>query len=234
MPSLDMESAPNASTDYGDFRYQNVSVRHSNDMSDNTDATNVNSTAEVEVEPLAGRGGLDTNEVAELVYLEVLTNIEYEQEAADQDVGSASEFRGTVGINLPSTDAALVDNVGTEIGTAQIIDQSVGGDYPGVDANVTTDDRFLQVFSVQGAPAFDDDTGGTGGSGFTSQFHSEKYYRELTGRGPVLDSNDTIDTVSRMISADSLIGEIGNIYLSMFWDVAEVDEAGRAFSVPRM
>jgi hypothetical protein len=60
----------------------------------------------------------------------------------------------------------------------------------------------------------------------------ERPWRQVTGRGPVLDSNDDIGVNSRLVVNDSIIGCVGQVRAHLVWDVAEVDDAGRAFSVP--
>lgn len=216
----------NESTDYGDFRFQQVQFEHKDRTAD---GANSQSTIVFEVDPLESMGGLQTNEVAELVYMETQVSLEYEDETDDQDVGASVEYRGSVGANLD----AKADEVGSgnTAGDVTIIDASGGSDTSTV--RTQAKDEVFQSFRLQGNPPFDDETNGPGGSGDNQTVVYEKNWRQLTGRGPVLDANDDISQVSRLILADHIIPISALTRLHLVWDTAEVDEAGRAFSVPR-
>jgi hypothetical protein len=186
----------------------------------------------VDIEPLAAAGGLSNNEVAELVYLEVQAILEPETEFADQNVAGNTEVRGVVGINLPKTRSAFPNDFPVQ-SDGTVIENNGFVDRPNpFRASTLTDDAYLQQFQVENVPPFDDETNGPGG-GSTDHFYAEKQYRNLTNRGPVLDSNDDI-TVLATIVADDYTGPIeAPIRLHMLWDVAETSDAGRKFSVPR-
>jgi len=57
-------------------------------------------------------------------------------------------------------------------------------------------------------------------------------YREIVGRGPVLDSSDDLTAVYDLEGEDVIVTFLGDISIQLIWDVAEVSDAGRAFSVP--
>lgn len=232
--SINMDD--DSGTDYSDFEYQTISAQlqlfESDDSTGNTSAA---ATGLVTFEPLGGIGGLDNNEVAELVYVETYAALEHEDESADQDVGTSTEFRGNLGVNLPATDAALVDTnrVGGPSVEGQLIEANdIAEDNVEVVGDEGTDDRRLQHFKVVGGPPFDDQTNGPGGSNFSTVWHSEKAYRQMVGRGPVLDSNDDITVALRAAAEDTVIDYIGDFKAHLVWDVAETSDAGRRFSVP--
>jgi len=222
--SINMEDS--GAVDYADFRQQHAVVQIGRDTNG---SQNPNIKAATKIEPLSGVGGLQNNEVAELVHLKVLAQIEYEQESADQDVGSASEHRGVIGINLPAKNSAFPQSVSNQIET-DIFDDDGGAEFS--NAATLTDNKYLDQYMVRGAPAFDDQVNGTGGGEGTGSYHNSIHYRNLTGRGPVLDQNDDITALQALNISDSVITESAQLRLSMVWDVAETSDAGRQFSLP--
>jgi len=214
MPSINDEMATSGDIDYSDFEYQFV-----------TATTNEGGDFNFSFEPLLGRGGLDNNELAELVYIETQVSMEFEQGSSnpDQDIATSEEVRGLIGANLQGG-----GGVG---GRGQRVPASTGTGG----ADVLTDDRVFQIFEARGAPGFDDTTSGAGGNMFTTSNVYTKNWRQLTGRGPVLDSSDDIVLDGTGIVGDSLGGIFRHTIRAHFvWDTAEVSDAGRAFSVPGM
>lgn len=228
MPSLDMAKATSG-TDYGDFRYQQIVYEHAN-AAEAGGETNPNTTGITNVEPLAGRGGLDTNEVAELVYFTLYAEVEAEYNSGEQALESGTQFRGAFGANIPADVEAMPnpDRAGDEPVT--VIENKRG--EASLDAFSDTNDNIFALFSLQGGPAFS--ANGPGGGQDNGHSFQEKHYRQITGRGPVLDANDNLSVISRLAMENSVIGEQGNVRIECIWDVAETDEAGRAFSVPDM
>lgn len=223
MPHMDTSAGvTDSSTDYSDFRFQQANL----DVV-KLDTGNTNLTGFYDFEPLEPVGGLANNEVAELVYLETQVGMEFEQESDDQDVGSSTEVRGTVGSNLSNDAGSLVANGGINV-DGELSDDSLGD----LDGNTLADNRIFQMFRVEGSPAFDDEANGTGGGGSAPQQVYEKHFRDLTGRGPVLDQTDDMSATIRIVTGDSVITERANVRLHMYWDVAEVSDAGREFSLP--
>lgn len=225
-------SSDGTAPDYSDFRYQHIM--------DEFLVEDPSGNARIQTgavhEPLAGRGGLDVNEVAELVYMEVQVSIEFEDETGDQDTPSATELRGTVGINLPE-DRGFIDDDGIAM-------ERDDTDPPGEARNATarvlsydaTDDRVLQHFQDRAVGPFDtqlitDLQPLAGGEADAGQVYT-KNWRELTGRGPVLDSNDEISVSAVLATGSQGYEIIGNVRVHLVWDVAEVEDSGRAFSVP--
>lgn len=218
--------------DYADFEYQHEKLGLGIDGTV-TQSGNINFAAQAEIEPLAEAAGLDNNEVAELVFLAVHAYVEPESEAADQNVASATELRGVVGINLPADNTAELDNR-TSGGSIEEYDAAGDAVEGGSRTSLagTVDDRLLEPFATISGPPFDDEANGLGGSVTSDAYQSETNYRDLVGRGPVLDSTDQITINARLVTDDSLLTEKGNVIVTMVWDTAEVSDAGRAFSVP--
>lgn len=223
-------------TDYSDFEYQFVDIDFG--LTPSADTTNIGAEAVYTIEPLQFAGGLSQNEVAELVYLETYAGIELEDEAGNQQVATTAETRGAVGINLPNSQDAFISKVQTSTGDPVDASVEVVGTNNGVNAeddirplsSVRTDERFLQAYRAKFSPPFDDT--GPGGSGSHDHFHDKKHFRRLTGRGPVFDANDDLSVSTAFNVGSSVTGGGSTIRLQCVWDVAEVDDAGRAFSVP--
>lgn len=234
---MDMSvSGGDVSADYSDYEYQSVSAQLIlNEGEDATGDTSARSSAQAEFEPLSTVAGLDNNEVAELVHLEVIAALEHENEGADQTLATASEFRGNVGINLPPTGSSFVDNnsTGQNAGGGNLFNvNDISEDNVFIQTAESTEDRILQHFKAVGSPPFDDSANGNSGANYSSVFHAKKNFRDLVGRGPVLDSTDAITTLLSVNAEDTVMQILGDLKLQMIWDVAEVSDAGRAFSVP--
>lgn len=224
--SVRMDDSDNE-TDYSSFEYQQIAVSHE----DTSPSGNTNSRAKSTFEILGESGGLDTNEVAELVYAEVYADLEAEDEDGDQDAGTFAELRGSFGTDLEERDE--VENPINEDGTTEVT-SNIGPDTGNVEVNAFNISRpeVFQVFRAVGGLPFDDDTNGPGGGASTAPFHAEKSWRSMTGRGPVLDSTDDITLVTNVIAGDTVIPVAGIVRCHLVWDVATVDEAGARFSVP--
>lgn len=230
-------------SDYGDYEVETFTVSLRNDeSSDNTDG-NIKSSAAFDFEPLTGAGGLDTNEVAELVYLEVYAKVEHEDRFNDQNVGTSTELRGSVGINLPAQTQALIDTGSDPIPNLiegevfEVIDTDTPDDTIQAIGGSQTDDRYLQHFTAVGGPPFDDvevgNMNGAGGNNYSSVWHSEKHMRDIFGRGPVIDSQDNLTVLVSLTGEDYIIQIAADVKVMAVWDTAETEDSGRRFSVPR-
>lgn len=234
--SMDMDMSASGSTDYSDYEYQTVVAETAVDGED----VDGDGDAEMRVidgyefDPLGAVGGLDSNEVAELVYFELQPSLEPEPaDTETQQTNTDLEYRGLFGANLPTgatigggTQPRLTNRLEAE----RVEEREVGGRGPrGLE---TTDDRIFQPFLTRGVYPFQNSGEGTAAASINDGNIYSKAYRDLLGRGPVLDSNDTI-TVNTQMNAGDLIGALtATTRIHMIWDTAEVDDAGRAFSVP--
>lgn len=219
--------------DYSDFEYQtNVTQIIAREADDTTGNEAPSVVAQTSFEPLSAVGGLDNNEVAELVYLETQADIEFLDEAADQDVATTAKLRGVVGLNLADSVSSLPENRNTDSSQSLISTDNIDPANVELNGRGGSDDRWLQPFVANAAPPFDDQTNGPGGVSSGDAFYAEKNYRQLTGRGPVVDSNDDLTVVANLSSDDIIINFTGDIRTHIVWDVAETSDAGRRFSVP--
>jgi len=214
-----------SSTDYGDYEYQQLQV----DAIQSPSGDQSESGHSVQVEPLGDIGGLANNEVAELVYIEVQATIRSIDGLADQNVATQANLTGVVGANLDAERYDLSDLATQGFGDAEAISS--------VSTNQTSffnssRDEIFQLFTAEHGLPFDDETNGLGGGAGQEGHVYEKNWRQMTGRGPVLDSNDSISVNMRLSQQDSILNAAGQVTVHMVWDVAQTDDAGRAFSVP--
>lgn len=232
---MDMSVNPDsmAEVDYSDFDYQLAKARiQAEEADDSTGGGNVFIRTVFDVPVLDGVGGLDNNEVAELVYLETQARIRYNDASGDQNVASTGRVAGAVGANLPSsTDAFPQARSGGTEGEF-VSTQDISQDNTTLTGTGGTEDRWFQQFEAQGSTPFDDQTNGPGGAGGFQDFQAEKNWRNLTGRGPVLDSSDNMSIALELSVDDTILDANGICSVHMVWDVAETSDAGRAFSVP--
>lgn len=219
-------------SDYSDYEYQQFDFTHRDSNPVNNGVSNPNSRTRASFEPLSEVGGLDTNEVAELVYLELYAEVEFEDDLADQDVATSTEMRGSFGVDLDEDDE--IGNLSGKNGEVTSLNNAASTeDQIAVKVRSFDRDEVLQTYRLTATPPFDDQTNGPGGAAGSTHFYAEKKYRNLTGRGPVLDSADNLTIVNNLITSDTVIACEGAVRGHMVWDVSSVDDAGRRFSVPQ-
>jgi len=218
-------------TDYSDFAHQQVNFQTTVDEADLTGSPAA-VRVQHEVEPLAGRGGLAQNEVAELVYFRLEARTADFSDSADQNVGSHVVIFGSFGMNLQATGDELNP---ADAGDATVFRREGTTDDAGNTATLSdVDDRVLCRFAHTSTPPFDDEANGLGGGGQVEPGDvRERNFRDMLGRGPVLDSSDDLTAVYDLEGEDVIVTFVGDIAVDLVWDVAEVSDAGRAFSVPK-
>lgn len=226
---MSISDGMSSGAEYADFEVQEFALL--NEVTPGTDGdNNPNQRVLAEFEPLEDRGGLSANEVAELVYLETIAYIEIEDENADQDVGTTGESRGYIGLNSQGDPESLNSSAadGGNI-TIQFTDQ----DVKDVKGKTVTDQGRLQPYALERGLPFDDQTNGPGGNSSGDTFHAQKHMRNIFGRGPVLDVTDNICIFNAVNVSDTIITVGATTRCYAVWDTAEVDEAGREFSLPQ-
>ena len=222
--SMDVSTAGNdGQTDYADFEYQQVTVEQRLEPAPNQPGST--SLAIVNFDVLGDVGGLDNNEVAELVYFSLELGFDGADSAiaGDQNVGGTIFVEGSLGSNI--TDEALPTS-GNQVAPAQRDNaQTLGYEK--------SDDAIFEDYMMEASLPFDDEANGTGGGGYvdTGNVH-ERNYRALTGRGPVLDQNDDLTIVQQATNNDAVIQPRVHVTVHCVWDVAETSDAGQRFSLP--
>jgi len=213
--------------DYSDFDYQHVDFQH-RELGGNSPAATISQS----VDPLATRGGLDVNEVAELVAMRYDATVQTDDYEGTGDTAEGSvEFRGVFGINLDSDTDLLANSPVISDGSAVILDEDTDSS---IDADVRGHDKdeVLHHWMTATNAPFSNFATGLGGSGGYIYDKGTVNFRELTGRGPVIDSGDSMSTVVRLVK-NQVSAEVEAAYrVTLIWDVSTVDDAGRRFSVP--
>jgi len=226
-----MEAGP---ADYSDFEYQHVNIDNTVEQPINNG--NVRVAFGTDFDVLGGLGGLDSNEVAELVYSELQVTLEPEDEGGEQDTATSVETRGIFGANLQPGAGMVIDpdvsGFVTEETTPAIDPRGVDADSAFSDLTQNTEDGIFQHFQNRAVFPFQGDAGGNGGGAVEAPAVYEKNWRQLTNRGPVLDSNDNLTVNNVVVAGNTQIGFESNVRLHLVWDTATVNDAGRAFSVP--
>lgn len=230
MPHISPET-DDGPTDYSSWEYQHVEFAHEESADSGGSAR---STFDIGVEPLQEQGGLDQNEVAELIAIRVETDVQTDDhETLSVTEEGVIEYRGVLGANLDSP-SDLISSPPNAI-DRKSIDQALSTD-DGADGQVRTfghdkSEVFYHFARAVNVP-FSSDAGGVGGSGGFNHNTETVNFRELLGRGPVLDASDNVSVVSRLILNNSLADAEAKLRVTMYWDVATVDDAGAKFSVP--
>lgn len=213
--------------DYSDFKYQHVQFQH-----EENGERSARSTFAGGIEPLAQSGGLEINEVAELVAIRVEADVQTDDHGSNSVTEEGIvEFRGVMGANLDSL-SDLIDSQGTDLDRFETPLES----NDNADGQLRTyghdKEEVFYHFLTAAYNAFSSDAGGVGGAGGFNTSKETINFRDLVGRGPVLDSNDNISVVSRVIKNNVLTDIEAHLRATLVWDIATVDEAGARFSVP--
>lgn len=219
--------------DFTSFEYQHVQFRHSQDGTSAGGSPSGNSVVQSEVEPLEDIGGLDQNEVAELIaVVNPYTKVTADDFPEDSNNGPGNiDYRGSFGLNLDAQSDQVQDsgdrNFGTELQTGD------GGAVKTNDVGYLTDEAVLLPFEHVAPVQFAEAASGTGGGGATGvTVHNPLMFRDMVGRGPILDSADDVAVVSTINKNQTEFVAEGAFGATLIWDIATVDEAGRQFGIP--
>jgi hypothetical protein len=233
MPHITGHDGSADDIDFTSFEYQHVQFRHSQEGENGGGSNSGNSVVASATEPLEDIGGLDQNEVAELVAIvNPYSKISPDDQGEDdnQEPGTA-DFRGSFGLNLDSQSDQVQDSNQTNDGTT--LQTGDGGAVKTNDVNYLSDEAVLMPFEhvleVQYASA----TNGVGAGGaVNTQIYNPIHYRQMVGRGPILDSADDVSCVTTINKNRTEFVVEGAFGATLVWDIATVDEAGRQFGIP--
>lgn len=211
-------------TDYASFEYQHAQFEHREEGGNSARSTFAGG-----IDVLEDRGGLDTNEVAELVsmfYTVRITTDDHGTESVTEE--GVAEFRGVIGIDVDSIDDLLQEEdagAGVEL---ESNDNSTGQ----LQLRSNSKDEVLTHFLTATSTPFSSDAGSLGGGGGYIAQEERLNFRNMMGRGPVIDSADEISAVTRLIKNNVAAVCEATIRMTLVWDISTVDDAGRRFSVP--
>mgnify|MGYP007131710429 FL=1 len=193
-----MNTNSDASVDYSDFEHQHGEFRSNVDNPTNNSSSYI-STQSVDV--IEDRGGLDNDEVAELVAVRAYTTLGIDDPGAvggDFAPGKL-EYRGVLGANRGAR-----DKLDSDTGTGREESEANEGDIADFNPQVNTFTRsgvFYHWDSQLHTP-FEDGAAGAGGAGSFSGNDAELVnFRSLFGRGPILDQSDDVTAATRGAAA---------------------------------
>lgn len=217
--------------DYSSYEYQQVQLQVD---AQNVPNGNINIDGFANQSVLETRGGLDTNEVAELVAIHRSVHIEPDDYDEDSPISPGGyEFRGVFGNDLEGEAEQFI--------TPPAVGSDGITDVNGMAENQTSADSFgnnqsavFDFWDLQFGAPFASDAAGNAGGGSYNVLERTLPLRKWYGAGPVMDSGDNVGINATLVSNDAAIGELTGTYkANLVWDIAEVDDAGSRFGIPR-
>lgn len=185
---------------YSDMEVEafNVVFQDDTDPANNTAPSSL-STANINWEPKDEKGGLDHNEVVELVAWDYSLGMTFEgsDNAGDYDLlpGSIS-LRGAFGANLGLDDE--LNAVGESFDIQRENERGSSGNL-GISAQLQDDQGVFDAFLINVfQPYLDSGTGYAAGGSVQTVQRENNYHEDHGIRGPVLDENDDIGFVASM------------------------------------
>lgn len=221
--------------DYSDFEFQHMRV----DIAESEGDESALQEGFVSVSPLEDQGGLDNNEVAELVAIVNVTAYATLDDfsAASNSLVGAVDLRGTIGANLDSS-SDLIFSGNAAVNNKNRGQRLIDEEDSNPDADIAflfhnTKSEIFKHFEAHAGSGFKDEAVGTGASVVPANVPLESnHFRSLTGRGPVLDSSDNISVMYSLVKNNVDQGAEAGVRFTCVWDVTTVDDAGSKFSVP--
>jgi len=212
-----MDMSEHGSTEYADFEVQSFEFSL---QLDTNDSGSGRATFESSVEPLEGTGGLDNDEVAELVHLDAA--IAPEPEDNFTTLGFL-ETRATLGINL--------DSIGDLMRSAPSFANGGEGSVLNIDTGQNPSVETTQLVGTERLMELRSQFFGGGMDHERRSYH----FRDLYGRGPGFDPDDDLSAVSRIIIENGGVSGEHHITITgrAVWDIASVEDRGQQFSVLR-
>ncbi len=178
-------------------------------------------------------GGLDSDELAELVAMYRVVQVEGDRPEGllnDQDQAPAIRAESDIGINLNS-DSEIPSQIATNAPTA-VEDPADEDDVDSVVQSASINEPgALDTTAVSASPAFRSATGsGTGNTAMTTERFIN--FDEKFGSGPYVDRTDDISVFQEVNTIDNGSNvELNSIYY-LYWSVEEMPEGRASFARP--
>lgn len=223
-----MEAGTEMAESYGGLEFQQLSGNIT------IDAGNADDTIEAfsNVEPVEPQG-LDNDEIAELVDIEVLTLLNVRTDSTDDnqtELGSIqSEF--SIEVNPGTRDGQLLNLTadGAPFQTIEGNEAALGGNQLFED-----DEPGRLYFGYLAAPTgFSSGAEGRGGDGDRGEVERyQRNYRDSFGRGPAVDANDDLGVFIE-VDNDNVTAEVNaQMTAQMAWDIHTVEGQRGQFHLP--
>lgn len=222
-----------STTDFSDFAHENTTIQWNANVGDFEQAVST------EFKPLESEGGLENDEIAELVALQV-QGIAQLDGGGESDSSSLSTFevRGGIGFNIdpnevPHGAPVNVDAAGFPDSTDNRIRQIRAVNEAG-----QTDDQNngqLEVFQTdEPALLYPFSFGGSASSGFSGHEIGVDVlnFRDTYGRGPIVDATDDWGVVLYAIKNGGTVAHDLEMTMRAVWDISEVEGVRSRFSLP--
>lgn len=221
--------------DYSSYEFQQSEFKISAEDV-RTEGAGENVSAYIQQDPLEPSGGLDQNEVAELVAIHRSISVEPDnfEDLSPRTQGNF-EFRGVFGNDLTAEADQLFPAGGiNNVGNGEVYDQTSDWATFELFNKGQTNAAIFDHFALTQGAGFEEPADGSGAGATTQTLEKTLPLREWYGAGPVLDASDNIGLNANLVSNNIDIGELSGLYrTTLVWDVAEVDDAGRRFGIPR-
>lgn len=221
MPHVATHDGDDMDIDYSAFEHQSLQFEHAATGAD------ANSRFLSAIDPLEDRGGLDGDQVAELVGMTVTVTCGPDNlnDLIGQDQAEGSfEARGVFG-----SDLSLEDQ---EEGWNRVEDESAEQGSGFVFGATRSDSAIFDQFNVAGMVGFSDAAAGAGGGGTYAYQRYTVNMRDLFGRGPVLDAADTLSLAVTIVKNNVAADVESTVRYKLIWDTATIEGDRRQFSVP--
>jgi len=209
---MDDVSTMTHSSQYSDYEQEVIDVNGNTLATENADLV-------VQFEPFRRRGGLDNDEVAEMVHLRL--NVAYGPDQSSSGQVFEGETRGVFGGNLGLEDIVAGSNNGKPNEYKTVDSDIFGGGTQAFSVNDLDDTGVLSTWTLIAAEG-----------GPVNMFHDVDF-RDKFGRGPVFDASDELTLATKLINSDgsSANGDF-TMRAQIYWDTATVDGVRNDFSIP--
>jgi hypothetical protein len=214
-------------TTYSDFEFQRLDTEIGFDGVGNSETTTVRFEAEV----IENQGGLESDEIAELVA------IHRDVHVAGDDFGSATtentlpgntEYRGVFGADLGEDD--LVNSPSAPNREGEVLD---GPDVSSTSAiTLTEEPGVFDFWDVVCHPGFADNANTLGGGASLQSEQRTINFREMYGRGPILDPADDLSIVGFVVNNRQEYNVEAVARVECVWDISTVEGQRKQFALP--
>lgn len=227
---MSMDEMENSVT-FSDFDHENVSIEWNSNTGDFERGVSV------DWEPFDSRGGLESDEIAELVAVQIQGQAALDGGGdADSVIDANFEIKGGVGFNIDYGDlpfqvptnlagGAFPTTTDNEVSQTDALDEAGdAGSAGSVRIGQTDEQGLVYPFSVSASAS----------SGFDAYEITNDVinYRDQYGRGPVVDATD--DWSLRLYHIQNGNAVAGEMALSIraVWDISTVEGVRSRFSLP--
>lgn len=233
MPHRDPETGqflpgdgPAGDMDYTDFEYESHFVELG---TDGTGGSAGADTVAAKLDPLDAFGGLESDEVAELVAVFYALSLRVDTRVTAASGGTRVSAHAGMGANLTTDEWPVTSDVDA---TAAFEENNTGASVLGGDLRAVTEPGIFWLEELAAAARQNDTTNGVGTGPDYGEASGARLFRATSGRGPILDPTDDIEVWATLGIATANLEPFLTVSTTMVWDTAEVSDKRSRFSVP--